>query len=685
MISFDFPAAFGAGRVRLIFVKALKKLYQAFVSQPGKGGKIMRIVPLTVSVIEGKKDRGVKRHIAILGFLSIAPCLLFCIVGVAGPAPSIVAWSSSGGNPTYKDNPEDLIYKVRKGDEITFTVTTAGPCEHRWRVTRANYPLPLITHVNKNVKSSGITWQVPNKKATWEVEAECFGRRAAVGPTRGSHKTWTITTSSITIVNPGDSIQNAVDSLPPEGGVVELVKGTYDLRSAPCVTVTYNHPYGFAMTWKFNIMIKRSNVVLRGQGIDKTILTGAIIGVNRHGAPHARNEWHYFHKEESWLFTPYKNRINWDDICRYVVLKDFHIKKGAIATDETLDLLISDVRVDVVEPHQRYQAAIGLYTALNGLVKRCVITGRFPYISKSRACSLIDCDITGGRGRWTEGPMGINTGRNYDDYSKDLPEYPILWGNIIGCIARNFSGPLTFYSFEGSGIIGKPGEGGCISYNLFEDFDHSVTITQSFGLTVSYNIIRGAKQDIEGEGGLRIEPEASNNYFIGNIIYNCVGHGIRVWNWKGRKGGENYITGNVIWNCTGDGIYNSSNRPLTLKNNIIVNNKGVGINGQFESISFNNVFGNAKGNYGGGASAGTGDVSKDPLFADPENGDFHLKSKAGRWDPKLKRWVKDDMTSPCIDAGDPRDDFSKEPQPNGGRINMGAYGNTNEASKSARR
>jgi hypothetical protein len=32
-----------------------------------------------------------------------------------------------------------------------------------------------------------------------------------------------------------------------------------------------------------------------------------------------------------------------------------------------------------------------------------------------------------------------------------------------------------------------------------------------------------------------------------------------------------------------------------------------------------------------------------------------------------------------VDAGDPASDYSKEPQPNGGRINMGAYGGTAEA------
>jgi hypothetical protein len=42
----------------------------------------------------------------------------------------------------------------------------------------------------------------------------------------------------------------------------------------------------------------------------------------------------------------------------------------------------------------------------------------------------------------------------------------------------------------------------------------------------------------------------------------------------------------------------------------------------------------------------------------------------------------DDVTSPCIDAGDPNSPVGDEPEPNGDRINMGAYGGTTEASKS---
>jgi len=96
---------------------------------------------------------------------------------------------------------------------------------------------------------------------------------------------------------------------------------------------------------------------------------------------------------------------------------------------------------------------------------------------------------------------------------------------------------------------------------------------------------------------------------------------------------------------------------------------------------------------------GLGNIGIEPLFAKPGywdpngtpddpyddiwvDGDYHLKSQAGRWDPASQTWVKDDVTSPCIDAGDPNSPIGLEPFPNGGRINMGAYGGTAEASKS---
>jgi predicted outer membrane repeat protein len=84
----------------------------------------------------------------------------------------------------------------------------------------------------------------------------------------------------------------------------------------------------------------------------------------------------------------------------------------------------------------------------------------------------------------------------------------------------------------------------------------------------------------------------------------------------------------------------------------------------------------------GGLVWGIGNIDVDPLFADPNNDDYHLKSQAGRFDPNRQSWVQDDVTSLCIDAGDPNSPIGYEPFPNGGYINMGAYGGTTEASKS---
>ena len=102
-----------------------------------------------------------------------------------------------------------------------------------------------------------------------------------------------------------------------------------------------------------------------------------------------------------------------------------------------------------------------------------------------------------------------------------------------------------------------------------------------------------------------------------------------------------------------------------------------------------------------GGYPGTGNLDADPLFADPGHwddngtlgdpsddtwvqGDYHLQSPAGRWDPATQQWVTTDTeTSPCIDAGDPTSPVGDEPLPNGGRINQGAYGGTTQASKAA--
>ncbi len=97
----------------------------------------------------------------------------------------------------------------------------------------------------------------------------------------------------------------------------------------------------------------------------------------------------------------------------------------------------------------------------------------------------------------------------------------------------------------------------------------------------------------------------------------------------------------------------------------------------WDRVGLTVTYSNVQDGWPGESNTGT-----DPLFADPVDQDYHLESEAGRWDPASESWVIDEVTSPCIDAGDPNSPIGPEPFPNGGRVNMGVYGGTAEASKS---
>jgi hypothetical protein len=147
-----------------------------------------------------------------------------------------------------------------------------------------------------------------------------------------------------------------------------------------------------------------------------------------------------------------------------------------------------------------------------------------------------------------------------------------------------------------------------------------------------------------------------------------------------------YVVNNSVFGNAGIGVKLEALRQ-TIQNNIVVSN-GFGIVAtRIEGspvVTYNDVWGNGT-NWGGVAvsyETAPGNISVDPLFADPAAGDFQLRSQVGRYVAATGTWVRDSVTSPCIDAGDPASVFSNEPVPNGGRVNMGAYGGTAFASKS---
>jgi len=108
---------------------------------------------------------------------------------------------------------------------------------------------------------------------------------------------------------------------------------------------------------------------------------------------------------------------------------------------------------------------------------------------------------------------------------------------------------------------------------------------------------------------------------------------------------------------------------IQITNSIIYNNAGIPIVFGSPTINYTCI------EYG---YAGIGILNEDPIFVDPENGDFHLQSTVGSYHGGA--WLPDENYSPCIDTGDPESPYENEPSPNGNRVNMGVYGNTAEAS-----
>ncbi|MHC4706530.1 MAG: right-handed parallel beta-helix repeat-containing protein [Planctomycetota bacterium] len=136
----------------------------------------------------------------------------------------------------------------------------------------------------------------------------------------------------------------------------------------------------------------------------------------------------------------------------------------------------------------------------------------------------------------------------------------------------------------------------------------------------------------------------------------------------------------------------------TIQNCIIYHNQGFQV-GLRTAATLNISYCDVEGGLDGidaseAVNWGPGNMDADPCFARtgywPEplevvEGDYHLQSSAGRWDPNSETWVTDGNTSRGIDAGNPGSPPGDEPAPNGNRINMGAYGGTAEASKSPAR
>ena len=227
-------------------------------------------------------------------------------------------------------------------------------------------------------------------------------------------------------------------------------------------------------------------------------------------------------------------------------------------------------------------------------------------------------------------------------------------GTITNSRISNNSGTEVGGGVYCGGVYGSPLISNCIINGNSVGAGRGGGIHCGEGARVINCLVVGNSARTEEYFGEWVEGEAGGIYC--NDANVLVSNSTIVGNWADANGGGIYgnptITNSIVWGN------NCPNEPQI---------SGV------PNISYSNVQ---------SGWLGEGNIDTDPCFADPNNGDYHLKSQAGRWDANEGRWTKDEGTSPCIDAGDPKSPIGLEPFPNGGIINMGSYGGTVEASKS---
>ncbi|MCH7918323.1 MAG: right-handed parallel beta-helix repeat-containing protein [Planctomycetes bacterium] len=192
-------------------------------------------------------------------------------------------------------------------------------------------------------------------------------------------------------------------------------------------------------------------------------------------------------------------------------------------------------------------------------------------------------------------------------------------------------------------------------------------------------------------GGVFVNTSRFTAQVLGqSVLRNCVFYN----NYAADDGGAVYLRDctSLIANCTiagnradnnGGGIFaylSSSSAMNLVRNSIVWDNSpdNIARSGSYSvrnlEVEFSDV---------GQGWVGQGNLNVDPLFADPGQGDFHLRSYAGRWDPDQEQWVHDAQIeiNPSLDGGGVQDPVGAERIPHGDLINLGAYGGTAQASR----
>lgn len=342
------------------------------------------------------------------------------------------------------------------------------------------------------------------------------------------------------------------------------------------------------------------------------------------------------------------------------ILSGFTIQSGRISG--------SQVPSSWSSPNPSHPIGGGIYCEFSGpTIANCIVTdcraeigggiglvGATPLITD---CTITDC-VAGGQGSAASGGLGGGIG---------LVEH--CDATIVNCTIENNRG---FYDSHGGGIY-------CWESTAV------VSGCRIAGNEAPGNLVGGGAYC----GGARADVTFQNCVFSRNTA--LAGGGLFA-EWSSSFGSswerahvsvvnctlaQNELSGALAWPYPGGGI-ESSSAEIAVSNSIVWHNAGSAVLVTGSPLSEPVTYSNVRGGY-----TGTGNINQDPGFASLGADDYHLVSSYGRYDAQRERWVTDGSNSPCIDAGDPSVSATDEPTPNGNKINMGTYGGTRQASKSA--
>ncbi len=249
-------------------------------------------------------------------------------------------------------------------------------------------------------------------------------------------------------------------------------------------------------------------------------------------------------------------------------------------------------------------------------------------------------------------------------------------------------------AYEDTNVLGN------VVYNnptgIFADSPHS---SSHFSGQIANNVLYA-----NSDYAIRID-DGQNPDVLNNTIHQDAGIGIRIE--TGTSGAE--LKNNILSlaDAVGLSVTNDSQSGFQSDFNLF-HLTGASVVGIWQNINRSNLL-----NWRSATFADQSSTSQDPRFVDPvgadgvigyvdatidgRDDDFHLQSTEGRFTGSLApvfdvasgqaiflttTEVTDLVQSPAIDRGQASSLFGNEPIPSGGFINLGAHGNTSQASKS---